>query len=148
MSISAGQLIPKLYYTVTPLFILLDYLWGINVRAVVLDSVPMYKGLYYGFCILCGVVIYIIPKFSPVVALVDSTVIFSMTVLSIFMSYVQSFVQIDDILDADLQYVNIVGPPCIINLLLVGGMAALTFRTSLSTLGMSGNEPASDDGYD
>ncbi len=148
MSISAGQLIPKLYYAVTPLFILLDYLWGINVRAVVLDSVPMYKGLYYGFCILCGVVIYIIPKFSPVVALVDSAVIFSMTVLSVFMSYVQSIMQIDDILDADLQYVSIIGPPCVVNLVLAGGMAALTFRTSLSTLGISGNEPASDTGYD
>jgi len=47
--------IPSLYYYITPLFVLLDYGWGISVRVAVLDSMPLYKNLYYGFCILCGV---------------------------------------------------------------------------------------------
>lgn len=132
--------IPKLYYTITPLFILLDYVWGVNVRTVVLDSEPVYKGLYYGFCILCGVVIYIIPRLSPVVALVESSVIFMMTVLSVFIPYIQTIVQMDNILDADIQYINVLGPTYIMNLVLSGGMAALTFNKSLNVLGISGNK--------
>ncbi len=139
MNFGVKHLIPKLYYTITPLFILLDYVWGINVRAVVLDSEPMYKGLYYGFCVLCGVVIYIVPRLSPVVALVESTIIFMMTVLSVFIPYVQSIVQMDNILDADLQYASIVSVPYIVNLVLAGGMAAFTFNKSLRVLGISGN---------
>ncbi len=139
MNFSVRHSVPKLYYTITPLFILLDYVWGINVRTVVLDSEPMYKGLYYGFCVLCGVVIYIVPRLSPVVALVESSIIFMMTVLSVFIPYVQTIVQMDNILDADIQYISILAPSYIVNLVLSGGMAALTFNKSLNVLGISGN---------
>ena len=47
--------IPSIYYYATPVFVLLDYGWGISIRAAVLDSMPLYKNLYYGFCVLCGV---------------------------------------------------------------------------------------------
>ena len=140
MSSGVRYFIPKLYYTITPLFILLDYVCGINVRTVVLDSETVYKGLYYGFCILCGVVIYIIPRLSPVVALVESSIIFMMTVLSVFIPYVETIVQMDNILDADIQYLSILGPSYFVNLVLSGGMAALTFNKSLNVLGLSGNK--------
>lgn len=139
MSSGVGHFVPKLYYTITPLFILFDYVLGINVRTVVLDSEPVYKGLYYGFCILCGVVIYLIPRLSPVVALVESIIILMMTVLSVFMPYIQAIAHMDDILNADIQYVSILGPPYIVNLVLSGGMAAFTFHKSLKVLGISGN---------
>jgi hypothetical protein len=139
MSIRVRYFVPKLYYTITPLFILLDYVWGINVRTAVLDSEPLYKGLYYGFCVLCGVVIYIIPRLSPVVALVESIIMIMMTVLSVFTPYLYSIVYIDDILNVDIQYVSILGPSYIVNLVLSGGMAAFTFHKSLNVLGISGN---------
>jgi hypothetical protein len=129
--------IPKLYYAVTPLFILLDYVWHINVRVAVLDSEPLYKGLYYGFCILCGVAVYVVPRCSSVVALVESVIVFSMTVLSVFVPYVQVILQMDDILNADFQNVGILSVPYIVNLVLAGGMAALTFKKSLYELGIS-----------
>lgn len=137
-------LIPKLYYAVTPVFILLDYLCGINVRAVVLDSKPVYKVLYYGFCILCGIAIYLVPRYTAVVALLESTIIFLMTVLSVFIPYVQSIFLMDDILNADIQYISIATPSYIVNLVLAGGMAALTFKQSVNTLGISGNWPMKD----
>lgn len=139
MSSGVRHSIPKLYYTITPLFILLDYVWNINVRVAVLDSAPLYKGLYYGFCILCGVVIYIVPQCTSVVALVESAIIFTMTVLSVFVPYVQTIVQIDDILNSEIQNVSIVNVPHIVNLVLAGGMAALTFNKSLRVLGISDN---------
>jgi len=137
MRISISQLVPKLYYAITPLFILLDYIWNINVRVMVLDSQPLYKGLYYGFCILCGVIVYLIPRFSAVVALAESAVIFTMTILGIFISYVQAILQMDDVLSAELETVSIVGPPHLVNLVLAGGMAVLTFKMSLHELGIS-----------
>ena len=47
MSTEAANTVPKLYYYITPLFILLDYVWGISIRAAVLDSMPLYKNLRF-----------------------------------------------------------------------------------------------------
>ena len=129
--------VPKLYYAVTPVFILLDYVWHINVRVAVLDSQPLYKGLYYGFCVLCGVVVYVVPRCSSIVALVESAILFMMTVLGIFISYTQAILQMDDVLSADIQTISIVSPPKIINIILAGGMALWTFKRSLRELGLS-----------
>jgi glucan phosphoethanolaminetransferase (alkaline phosphatase superfamily) len=129
--------VPKLYYAVTPVFILLDYVWHINVRVVVLDSYPLYKGLYYGFCVLCGVFVYVVPRCSSVVALVESAILFTMTILGIFISYAHAILQMDDVLNADIQTISIVIPPQVINLVLAGGMALWTFKRSLRELGIS-----------
>jgi len=137
MKSGISDIIPKLYYAVTPVFILLDYVWHINVRVAILDSKPLYKGLYYGFCVLCGIAVYVVPRCSSVVALAESIIIFVMTVLGVFIEYTQAILQMDDILNTDIQTVSIVGPPDVINLVLAGGMALLTFKKSLSELGLS-----------
>ena len=54
--------ITSLYYFGTPLFMMLDYFGGINVRVAVLDSFPLYKKAYYGFCIVCGVGMFALPR--------------------------------------------------------------------------------------
>ena len=144
MSSGVRNFIPKLYYAVTPLFILLDYVWDINVRVAVLDSKPLYKGLYYGFCVFCGIMVYIVPRCSAVVALFESAFIFIMTILGIFISYVQAILQMDDVLNADIQTISIVGPPQIVNLILAGGMSLLTFKMSLNELGISDYWPTKD----
>ena len=139
MSSGVGNFVPKLYYTITPVFILLDYVWHINIRVAILDSEPLYKGLYYGFCIFCGVLVYIIPKCSAIVAFFESGIIFAMTVLGIFIPYARAISQMDDVLNADIQTISIVSPPQVVNLVLAGGVAVLTFKKSLSVLGISGN---------
>ncbi len=68
MNKGLGHTIPRSYYLLTPAFILLDYAVGVNVRAAALDAMPLYKNLYYGFCILCGVVVFVWPLASAVVA--------------------------------------------------------------------------------
>ena len=64
--------IPRLYYLVTPAFILLDYFGGINVRVAVLDDMPVYKNLYYGFCVLCGVAVYFRARSRILVSVVET----------------------------------------------------------------------------
>ena len=72
----------RLYFYITPLFILLDYVLGVNVRVSALDSWPVYKNLYYGFCILCGVCMYFVPRYSAIVTLFESIINFGMIVIS------------------------------------------------------------------
>jgi len=134
MRIVPRQAIPKLYYYITPLFILLDYLGGINIRAAVLDSMPMYKNLYYGFCIFCAAGIYFRPRFSAVVALFESTIMVLMTVLSVFLPYIQVLMQADDVLSENWDIMNAFSIPRIVNLVLAGTIAIFAFHGSLREL--------------
>ncbi|NLZ04909.1 MAG: hypothetical protein GXY19_07035, partial [Phycisphaerae bacterium] len=46
MSRRMGHGIPRYYYLLTPAFILLDYVVGINIRVAALDAMPGCKNLY------------------------------------------------------------------------------------------------------
>jgi hypothetical protein len=146
MSVRAISTIPKLYYYITPLFILLDYFCGLNIRAAILDTLPMYKNFYYGFCILCGLGMYFRPQISAVVALFDSTIIVLMTVLSVFMPYVRCITQTDDVLNADWDIAGAFSIPKIVNICLSGIIAVFSFHASLRKLGISENWPFSKNG--
>jgi hypothetical protein len=137
MDKKSGHLIPKLYYAITPAFIMLDYFCGINIRVAVLDNMPLYKGLYYGFCIICGVVIFLIPRSSSIVALIESIIIIMLTVLGVLLPYSQILSQANDILNADFEKINVFNPQYIANLVLAGSIAYITFRKSLRELGSS-----------
>lgn len=134
MSSGVGNFVPKLYYAVTPVFILLDYLWHINVRVAILDSEPLYKSLYYGFCVFCGIMVYIVPWCSSIVAFFESGIILIMTILGLFIPYARAISQMDDVLNADIQTISVMGPPHIINLVFAGGIAFYTFRRSLDEM--------------
>ena len=136
MKTNIGNLIPKLYYAITPAFILLDYIWGINVRVAVLDNYPLYKGLYYGFCILCGIIIYLVPRSSSFVALIESAIIIMLTVMGFLISYVQTLSQAFDVMNADFETLNMLNPQYITNLFLAGGIVCVTFDKSLRELGI------------
>ena len=146
MSISYRNSIARWYFYITPLFILLDYFGGVNVRVSALDSVPLYKNLYYGFCILCGICMYIVPRYSAVVALFESSINFMMIVLGIFLPYVQNILYMDDILNADFKAMEAsLNAQSIVNLLIVGSCVILTFRKSVETIaeGFGFNGPTS-----
>jgi len=143
MRIEPRHAIPKFYYYITPLFILLDYIGGLSVRAAVLDSLPMYKNLYYGFCIFCGISMHFRPQFSAVVALFESTIIVLMTVLSVFLPYIQLIMEADDVLNKNWDIASAFSIPRIVNLILAGSMAVFAFHGSLRTLGISEGRPRS-----
>ncbi len=135
MSIGYRNSIARWYFYITPLFILLDYFGGVNVRVSALDSVPLYKNLYYGLCILCGICMYIIPRYSAIVALFESSINFMMIVLGIFLPYVQYILYVDDILNADFKAMEAsINAQSIVNLFIVGSCVILTFRKSIETI--------------
>ena len=48
----ADQILPW-YYGANFLFLLLDYLVGLNVRLAFIDGLPLAKPGYYGVCFVC-----------------------------------------------------------------------------------------------
>jgi hypothetical protein len=144
MRTEARQTIPKFYYYITPLFILLDYFGGLSVRAAVFDSLPLYKNIYYGFCIFCALIIYFHPQFTAVVTLFESTIIVLITVLSVFLPYVRFIMQADDVLNENWDILSAFSIPRIVNLMLAGTMAIIAFYGSIDALGISKNRPHSN----
>lgn len=136
MSIDTRHSIARLYYYVTPLFVLLDYLAGVNVRVAVLDSMPLHKNLYYGFCVVCAVSMYAAPRYTAVVALFESAINFMMTIVSLFLPYARYVTYTDNVLDADLGIASVFTIPRTVNLILAGAIAILVFKGSLRTLGV------------
>ena len=130
----ARNVIARYYYYATPLFILLDYLLGINVRTAIFDTMPLYKYIYYGFCITCGVGVFVFPRMTPIVTLLESTACFLAIVLTIYLPYIRFIIQTDDILNADMPAVAGISAPCIANLVIVGVMAIIGFRGCLHEL--------------
>jgi hypothetical protein len=137
MRIEPRQTIPKFYYYITPLFILLDYFGGLSVRAAVLDSMPLYKNLYYGFCIFCAVSVYLRPQFTAVVTLFESMIIVLITVMSVFLPYIRFILQADNILNENWDIMSAFTAPRIVNLMLAGTMAIVAFHGSISALRIS-----------
>jgi len=127
------------YFYITPAFILLDYCLGLNIRVAALDSMPLYKNLYYGFCVLCGISMFIIPRYSAIVALFESIINSIMLVLSIYLPYIRTVTSlIDDVLSEDfkvLEELLTVGP--MVNLIIVASCIVLTFRASIETIAES-----------
>jgi hypothetical protein len=61
------------YYIATPLFFIMELLWGISLRVPVLLAVPL-RYVYYLFCFVCGAICYFRPRVTPVIGLIESTV--------------------------------------------------------------------------
>jgi len=141
----ARHVIPRFYYYITPLFILLDYFFGINVRAAILDTMPLYKNIYYGFCIMCGVGVFVFPRLTPVVTLFDSTASILGIVLTVYLPYIRFITQTDDVLNTDMPMAAGISIPCTINLILVGVMAIIGFYGCLNELQLSMKRDQPDD---
>jgi len=125
--------IAKWYYYATPLFILLDYFLRINVRVSALDAMPLYKYLYYGFCILCGLCMYIFPRYSPVVALLESAINYLLMILLLLRPYIICLLQ-EDIIGEGWQNMEALTAQQIINLLIAALVAAYAFKASINKL--------------
>jgi hypothetical protein len=135
-----------LYYAITPLFIALDLIWGVNVRVAVLDDMPLYRNLYYVLCLVLGVVTYLLPIFSPIVAFVESTVILVLIAVSLLLPYIEAVTQVGDPLTADWTYGEVFTSEYVTNLIIVGAMATITFHSSTRALAKMMGLAGSGDG--
>ncbi len=77
----------RAYYLATPLFLLFDLAWGLNVRAVALEQLPTAKYGYYAFCLACGVATMKWPGWSGPVGFAESSVNILLLILGVFLPY-------------------------------------------------------------
>ena len=136
MTRRVGHAIPRYYYLLTPAFIVLDYV-------AALDAMPGCKNLYYGFCVLCGMVVFVLPAASAVVAFAESTILLFLTVPAVFRPLAGNLERFAD-LDADWQMAEALPLEGTLNLLMAAAIAVLAFHMSLSALAKS-NDPAGRD---
>ncbi len=139
-----GHAIPRFYYLLTPAFILLDYAVGVNVRTAALDAMPLYKNLYYGFCILCGIVVFVLPRASAAVALVESSIMVLLTAVSAFLPVLASFKHVID-LGGDWERAETIGIEGAANLLMSGSIAIVAFHLNLAVMAGRTGQPNGDD---
>lgn len=67
------------YYLATPLFIILDALFGISLRIPFLDTAPVLKYIYYMLIFCCGLLIRRWPDTARVISLVECSVCLTLT---------------------------------------------------------------------
>jgi hypothetical protein len=84
----------QLYYCGTPIFLLLDLLFGANIRVTALEYYPVLKYGYYLLCLGCGILTWIVPPLSAVVGLIESSVNILLLILGVLGPYFQLFEQL------------------------------------------------------
>lgn len=72
----------RLYYAGTAIFLLLDYLLGINVRLASLDALPGWRAAYYILCFGCLALMVWRPAWTLWVATTESLITLSMLIIS------------------------------------------------------------------
>jgi hypothetical protein len=137
--------IPKFYYLLTPAFMLLDYAGGVNVRAAVLDTWPVYKNLYYGFCILCGILVFVVPRASGVVAISESLIIIVVTMVGLFLPVLEAIEHVAT-LEGDWGAAESFGFEHATNLGMAFTIAIVAFRLNLGAIAASSERAAQQAG--
>lgn len=71
----------RIYYAATAIFLLLDYIFGVNVRVAFLEPWPLWRSLYYLFCFACLGVMLWKPALTTVVSTGESLITLSALIL-------------------------------------------------------------------
>jgi hypothetical protein len=78
----------KLYYLVaTPLFVLLDYAFGANIRVAFLDGHAGLRAAYYAIAIGCGVAVWRRPRWAALVGVTESGANIGLLIIGVFVAY-------------------------------------------------------------
>ena len=117
-----------LYYAATAVFLLLDYLAGLNVRLAFLDAWPMARAAYYGICFLCLALMMWRPAWTTFVSAFESLVTLVALIISMAL---RTLVVTDQMIETGAGFVTIEE---IINFMLSGGIAYLAWIKGMSRL--------------
>lgn len=117
-----------LYYAGTAVFLLLDYVFGLNVRLAFLEGWPLGRAAYYGFCFLClGLMIWR-PAWTTLIGAFESLVTLVALILSMAM---RTLIVTDHVIETGTGYVSMEE---ILNFMLAGSIAYLSWIKGLNRL--------------
>jgi hypothetical protein len=75
------------YLLATPVFVLLDYVVGANIRVAFLDGHPALRALYYAIAVACGAVVFARPRLAPLVGVTESAANIAFLIIGVFVAY-------------------------------------------------------------
>lgn len=125
--------IPTWYYLMTPAFIVLDYAVDFNIRIAPLDATPRFKVLYYGFCVVAGLVGFFLPRVSMVVAVFESSIIILLSLRSLLLPMMQVLIGASD-LRGDWSLVEAFNLKMALNVVIAGTVGIVAFRANVKAL--------------
>lgn len=118
----------RLYYAATAAFLLLDYVFDINVRVAFLDQWPGWRFLYYAFCFAIFAAIAWRPALAGILGVAES--LLTLVALIVTMA-LRVMVVTDDMIDGGT---GVVTTQEIINFVLSGGIAWFYWQRGLRAL--------------
>ena len=123
---TATQKTLVLYYAATAVFLLLDYVAGVNVRLAFLDSEPVGRAAYYAICFIClGLMIWR-PAWTTLISAFESLVTLIALIFSMAM---RTMIITDQMIETGSGYLTYEE---IINFIIAGGIAYLAWVRGLS----------------
>lgn len=127
LQMSAIRILPW-YYAATAVFLLLDYVAGINVRVAFLESLPTARAAYYGICFACLALMIWRPAWTTLIGTFESLVTL---IALIFGMGVRVMVPNDAIFEENARFVTSYE---IINFVIAGSMAYFAWVRGLREL--------------
>ena len=82
----AALLVRAVYWS-TPLFVALDFIYGVSLRIPFLDAMPGVKLMYYGAELACAVAIAARPQWTAAIGLTESTANIALLIVSTWAAY-------------------------------------------------------------
>jgi len=124
---NANRILPW-YYAATVVFLLLDYLAGINLRVAFLETLPSARAAYYGICFVClGLMIWR-PAWTTLIGTFESLVTL---IALIFSMALRVLVPSDAFFAENASFVTFQE---VINFMIAGGVAYLAWIRGLKEL--------------
>ncbi len=116
------------YYAATVVFLLLDYVVGLNVRLAFLEPWPMWRAAYYGFCFLCLALMISRPAWTTLISAFESLVTLVALILSMAL---RTLVVTEQMIESGTGYVTVEE---VTNFMLAGGIAYLAWVRGINQL--------------
>ena len=116
------------YYAATAVFLLLDYVAGVNVRVAFLETLPGARAAYYAICFACLALMIWRPAWTTLIATFESLVTL---VALIFSMAVRVMIPIDVIFDENASFVT---SQEVVNFVISGSMAYIAWIKGLKVL--------------
>lgn len=120
-----------IYYTATLLFLLLDFLVGVNIRVAFLDPFPTARLIYYVICYALLALMLWRPSWTVAIGAIES--LFAVVALTFAMA-LRVMVVTDEMLETGAGFVT---TEEVFNYLIVGGIAYLSYIQGIKALKVS-----------
>lgn len=119
------------FYFLTPLFVILDYFFGLNIRIAGLEHFGFYKYFYYLFCIICAVIIHKFKGYSLIVGFIES----SINLLILFIGFLLPYYSYASLIEeGNVDEISFYNSSMIINFMVSGFILIITFQYSLNRI--------------